>query len=236
MARLVCVRSPLAPRRSGRSLSAMHSSSLNHGSVSLPMSVVLTAITVGVLCSGCFVIRREQFSKPVGPAESAKFHRISEGCETYSQLLSTPESNVEVSVANWPSGWELQFLLNVIPINRYHYGKTEPLAIDVQVEPKTSGLVLDPHQIFFVGTDQVRFPPAKTWHGSPPVHSAGVPIPITNSTVFHLEFPVEHRAYPEYDPPFQLCVEGLSVVSRSIPTPPITFESEAMTRPAFRLP
>jgi hypothetical protein len=200
------------------------------------LRVVVTALPAVALCSGCFVIRHEQFSKPVGPAASVQFHRIAAGCETYSKLINTAGARAEVSVANWPSGWELQFLLNIIPIYRYDYGKAEALSVEVSVEPKASGLALDPEHIFFLGEGQTRLAPTNAWLLGSREAKAGGTVPITNCAVFHLVFPVEHRAYPEHDAPFQLSVEGLSVAGRGIPVAPITFESKTTTKPGFRLP
>jgi hypothetical protein len=196
----------------------------------------LTAIFAVTLCSGCFVIRREQFSKPLGPEGSVKFHRVAAGYETYSRSVNTAEARAEVSVVNWPSGWELQFLLNILPVHRYYYGGALALSVEISVEPKTSGLALDPERIFFTGTDQMRVAPTNVWLlGSREPKTLGA-IPITNTVVFHLDFPVEHRLYPKHDAPFQLSVEGLSVAGRSIPVAPITFESKTATKPDFRLP
>ncbi len=198
--------------------------------------VFLTTLTAVALCSGCFVIRHEQFSKPVGPAGSVKFHRITAGSETYSRLVNTEEVRMEVSVANWPSGWELQFLLNMIPVYRYDYGKPEALSVELSVEPKTSGLALDPEHIFFLGAGHTRLTPTNAWlHGSRKTEAGGT-VPITNCAVFHLDFPVERRVYPEHDAPFQLSLEGFSAAGRGIPLPPITFESKTTTKPGFRLP
>lgn len=205
-------------------------------SANRPLALFLAAIGTSALCSGCFVIRHEQFSRPVGPVESVEFHRIAEGFETYSRVVDTTGLKMEVSVANYPSGWELQFLFNLIPISRYHYGKTEPLSVDVEVEPKTPGLTLQPGKIFFVCANKVRLPPAKARYGLSPEASLGDTVSITNRMTFHLEFPVEHRAYPEQDVPFQLSIEGLRVASRVIAVPPLTFEPQRLTRPAFRLP
>jgi len=200
------------------------------------LRVFLTTIATGVACSGCFVVRHEQFSKPVGPADSVQFQRIAAGCESYSRVIHTNEYTAQVSVANWPSGWELQFLFNIIPISRYHYGETEPLSVEVEVEPRNPGLAVDPKRIFFVG-DHVRLPPAKTRvldRSSGP--TAEGPVPVTNCMTFRLEFPVEHLAYPKHDSPFQLSLEGLTIAGRPVPVPPITFEPELRTGPGFRLP
>ncbi len=210
--------------------------SITQISANCSLALFLAVIGSSALCTGCFVVRHEQYSRPVGPVESVKFHRISRGFQTYSRVVDTTACKMEVSVANYPSGWELQFLFNLIPIHRYHYGKTEPLSVDVEVEPKTPGLTLQPGKIFFVGTDKVRVPPAKAWYGSSPESSLDEPVSITNCMIFHLEFPVEHRAYPEQDVPFQLSIEGLCVGSRGIAVPPLTFEPQRMTRPAFQLP
>ncbi|HEV2393456.1 MAG TPA: hypothetical protein VG146_13980 [Verrucomicrobiae bacterium] len=221
-----------------RSLSGMRhasSSSIAPKCARHLLRAILMTIAVA-LCSGCFVIRHEQFSEPVGPVGSVRFHRIAAGCETYSRLVNTQEVRAVISVANWPSGWELQFLLNIIPIYRYDYGKTEALSVELWVEPKNSGLALDPEHVFFLDGDQRRLAPTNAWLlGSRDAKVSGR-VPITNREAFHLEFPVEHRAYPQQDAPFQLSIEGLSVGGRSIPLAPITFQSKTTTKPGFRLP
>jgi hypothetical protein len=199
--------------------------------------VFVPAIVTGAACSGCFVVRHEQFSKPLGPADSVQFQRIAAGCESYSRVIHTNEYTAQVSVANLPSGWELQFLFNIIPISRYDYGETEPLLVEVEVEPRNPGLDVDPNQIFFVGEDHVRIPPAKTRVlGRPSGPTVKGPVAVTNCTTFRLEFPVEHLAYPKRDSPFQLSLEGLTIAGRPVPVPPITFEPGLRTGPGFRLP
>jgi hypothetical protein len=220
-----------------RHLIASNVRSFKRKSANRLLSLSLVTIATAVVCSGCFVVRREQFSKPVGPADSVRFHRIAAGCESYSRVIDTNQYSAQVSVANWPSGWELQFLFNIIPIGRHHYGKTEPLSVEIEVEPRNPELAVDSNQIFLVGEGRVRLPPAKAHvlgrsSGSPPEQ----PVPVTNCTTFRLEFPVEHFAYPEHDAPFQLSLEGFTIAGRSISVPLITFEPELSTGPGFRLP
>lgn len=205
--------------------------------VSRLLRVFVLAIVTAAACSGCFVVRHEQFSKPLGPTDSVHFQRIAAGCESYSRVIHTNEYTAQVSVANWPSGWELQFLFNIIPVSRYHYGETEPLRVEVAVEPRNPGLAVDPNQIFFVGEDHMRIPPVKTHvlGGSAGPTEEGA-VPVTNCTTFRLEFPVEHLAYPSHDSPFQLSLEGFTIAGRPVPVPPITFEPELRTGPGSRLP
>src|SRR5262245_29030108 len=125
----------------------------------LPLAL-LTTIATGALCSGCFVIRREQFSKPVDRADSVKFDRIRADCESYCRVINSNDFTVQVSVVNWPSGLELQFLLNLIPIRRYDFGVTEPLTVEVELQPRTTELAFDAEKVFFVRADHVRLPPA----------------------------------------------------------------------------
>lgn len=188
----------------------------------------LAIIAVGVVCSGCFVIRHEQFSKPDGPSNEVKRRRISQGCETYSRLFETPDFTLDVSVANWPSGWELQFLFNILPVYRYDYGKTEPLSVHLEFEPKSPGISIDTAKIFFIGTNHLRLAPAKV-----DIREA---FSLTNRGVFHLAFPVDHRAYPDRDMPFQLSIEGLTVSNQTISLPTISFKPKTVTGPGFELP
>jgi hypothetical protein len=137
-----------------------------------------------------------------------------------------------------PARWELQCLLNILPINVERIKKTDwPLEVDVYIEPLSPGIMFDPWQTFFQGTNQVRVPPIKIWQDDRFFGTnTGESFFLTNVTRFRLEFLAPNKRYLDQDSPFQLAVEGIRLPDQTLSLPPITFQPTTVIRPGFRLP
>ena len=152
---------------------------------------------------------------------------------SYSRLVDSPDFNLEVGVNNGPVESGLFFWFYVLPIPFCgDESATQHLIVDVQLEPKSPQITFDPWQVFFLRTNQVRVPPTQVWLGT----NTSRALSVTNSTRFVLEFPTWGRIHPDWDLPFQLSIEGITVSGQTVPLLPVTFVPTAITRPEFRLP
>lgn len=197
----------------------------------------LAIIALGMLSSGCFVLTSERRNKPDAPRDLVEVHRNSDGL-SYSRLFVSPDFDLDVGVKNGPVRWELPFLFYILPIPvRYDYLATQPLRVDVHLEPKSPQITFDPWQIFFLGTNHVRVPPARIWQDHRWLGTnTSKAFPVTNGTMFLLEFSPWDQVYPDRDLPFQLSIEGIRVSGQTNSLPPITFEPTTIIRPGFQLP
>ena len=95
----------------------------------------------------------------------------------------------------------LRFLFAVLPVlfQSYESSATQPLRFDVQLEPKTPDITFNPWQIFFLGTNKVRVPPARIWQDHKFLGTNTLKaFPATNCTRFFLEFSPWDQVYPDY--------------------------------------
>ena len=231
----------------------MHTSSCSEGQYAFVWThaVLLLAVTVvGLLSGGCFVLTSERRNKPDAPGGLIKVHRSSENSK-YSQLFEYPDFNLDVGAQNSPDRWQIGFLFYVLPIpQHFDYLATQPVRIDVHLEPKSTQIAFDPWRVFFLGlgTNQVRVPPAGIWqdHRWLGTNISG-PIPITNDATFYLEFSPWSQMFPnqefsavdvhpDRDLPFRLSIEGIRDSGESVTLPSITFRATTFIRPGFRLP
>lgn len=159
----------------------------------------------------------------------------------YWQVVDRQEAKLSVGVgATVPAQarWELQFLLNILPVYVYRVKKTEwPLEVEVEIEPKMDGIVVDPSQIYFRGTNRERVPP-DMFRQDDRFLGTNAPGPpgVTNPTRLRLEFRAPHGGYLDQDSPFEISVEGIRIPGQNSPLPPILFEPITVIRPGFRLP
>jgi hypothetical protein len=191
----------------------------------------------GALGSGCFVIRGERRIKPDSNGTAVKIDNDYSG-PMYSRVVDSPDFKLGVGVANGPARWELQFLLNILPIYVYRISETTwPLKADLDLEPKSSRVTFAPWETFFQGTNQVRVPPSGIWQGDRFLGTnATETLVVTNRTMFHFQFSAPHGAYFDQDLPFQLSIEGIRVSGQKSALPPIHFQPTTVVRPGFRLP
>jgi hypothetical protein len=200
------------------------------------MSVVLF-VALCTLTSGCFVLTSEWRNMPDAPPHAIEAHDSSEG-KAYSRLFETREMKLQVTVENGPIRWEAPFLFYIIPIpTSCDYLATQPLRVDVMVQPRLAQIAFEPWQTFFVGTNHMRVPPAHVWQNQRS-NQTNVPtaLPVTTNTLFILEFSPWDQVSPDRALPFQLSIEGLGASGQTISLPPIAFKPKPSVRPGFRLP
>lgn len=200
------------------------------------MSVVLF-VALCTLTNGCFVLTSEWRNMPDAPRYAIEAHDSSNG-KAYSRAFDTRELKLQVTVENGPIRWEAPFLFYIIPIpTSYDYLATQPLSVDLTLQPKLGQIAVDPWQTFYVGTNHVRVPPAHVWKNLLSIQT-NVPtaLPVTTNTIFVLEFSPWDQVSPDRALPFQLSIEGLSASGQTISLPPITFKPKPSLRSGFRLP
>ena len=201
----------------------------------------LATISLGMLSTGCLVLTSERRNKPNAPRNLVKLHRNSDSLRYY-RLFDCLDFDMDVGVESGPDRWQLAFLFDVLPVlfQSYESSATQPLLVDVQLEPKSPDITFNPWQIFFVGTNKVRVPPARVWQDQRFLGTNTLKaFPATNCTRFLLEFSPWDQVYPDSpdrDLPFQLCIEGLKVSGQTKSLPLITFKPTTFIRPGFRLP
>ncbi len=200
-----------------------------------PLILIATMMS-GALVSGCFVLTGDRRNKPQAPRDLVKLNTKSD--IKYWRLLDSPDLNLEIGVENGPIRWEAPFLFYILPLpTSYDYLATQPMRVEVHVEPKSLQVTLDPWQIFLLGTNQVRVPPAHIWQDQNWLGTNTTKaLPITNSATFLLEFTPWDRVYPDRDLPFQLSIQGIRVSGQCISLLPITFKPTKFIRSGFQLP
>jgi len=198
---------------------------------------LLAATALVLLSCGCFVIRGERRLKPDADGLVVKVSR-QDSESVYYRVLDSADFKLKVGVAHGPARWELQFLLNILPIYVDRINETTwPLLAYMDLEPKSPEVAFDPRQVFFQGTNQARLAPAKIWQNDTFLGTSSAQrLLVTNRSTFLLEFSVPHQSYLDQDSPFRLLVEGVTVSGELASLPPVHFEPTTVVRPGFRLP
>src|SRR5256885_2293028 len=127
--------------------------------------VLLLAIgSASVLSNGCFVLTSERRYKP--EASSSEVKTLNDGNETtYSRFIDSEGFSSEIRVRNTPGTWDLAFLFLVLPFPvNYDYVVTQPLTVDVFVEPKSAQIAFDPAKTFFLSGKQDPLPSRRIFH------------------------------------------------------------------------
>ena len=197
----------------------------------------LAILAFGTLGTGCFVLTGDRRNKADAAREQVNLHSDSVEMR-FSRQFDSADFAMDVGAENGPIRWEAPFLFYNLPIpTSYDYLATQPLRVDVHLEPKFPRITIDPWQIFFLGPNRVRVPPTgiwqdKAWLGTNTVNA----VSITKNTTFLLEFSPWDQVHPDRDLPFQLSIEGIQVSGQSISLLPMTFKPEKFIRAGFRLP
>ena|SRR5207302_7454914 len=205
--------------------------------VPIRISFLVAVVMCGALGSGCFVLRGERRIKPDAGGAIIKVDMDYSG-PMYCRVVDSPDFKLQVGVANGPARWELQFLLNILPIYVYRINQTTwPLSANVDLEPRSPGITFNPWQTYFQGTNHARVPPNMIWQddGVTVTNDTGA-ILVTNRTMFHLKFLGPQPGYLDQDSPFQVSIEGIRVSGQNSILPPIQFEPRTVVRPGYRLP
>lgn len=199
--------------------------------------LLIAMIALCGLSNGCFAITGENRYELDHPPELIKAHKNSNEL-IYSRVFDSPDFNLDVGVKNGPERWQVGFFFYVIPWPyRFHYMLTQPIEVDVDVEPKSAQVTFDPSKVFCLGTNQLPVPPAHIRHGNGWLDTnTSTAFPVTNDTVFHLLFSPTNWIRPDQDLPFKLSIEGIEVSDRPISLPLMTFRPKALVEPGFRLP
>jgi len=199
--------------------------------------LILATLAAGVLCNGCFVLTSERRYKP--EASSSEVRSLRSGEElSYSRFIESDVVTLEIGVRNSPGTWELGFLFWVLPFPiNYDYVATQPMTVDVFVEPKSANVTFDPSKTFFLNANQGPASPGRIfynheWFGTNDSRA----FPITSRSRFVLEFSLWNNAHPNRYAPFQLRVQGLGVGEDPIRFSPVNFKPITVVWPQFRLP
>jgi hypothetical protein len=103
-----------------------------------PSLLLLAILAFGTLGNGCFVLTGDRRNKPDAPREQVNLHSDSVQMR-YSRRFDSPDFGIDVGVENGPIRWEAPFLFYILPIpTTYDYLATQPLRVDVHLEPKSS--------------------------------------------------------------------------------------------------
>jgi hypothetical protein len=184
--------------------------------------------SVTFLTSGCFVIDGEHFSKPVG----SNVKKRNQEDDRYWRSLQFGGFDMDVNAQAQVMRWEAPFLFWVLPIPNYREWATTTLNVRIEINPKAHGIIVDPWQTYYIATNETRIGPARVWQDRNHLGTNGSSsIAVSTKTSFFMEYAFECNP----DIPFDLSIEGFSVLGERIPIS-IAFKPAWRLHPHFALP